>query len=100
MSGPSTQDQPVVGQITLRYWAAARASTGVAEEFIAVNGPVSLATLIDGAIERFGPESRLEQVLSACSVLVGDQPVATRDPRQVEVVPGQSVEFLPPFAGG
>jgi hypothetical protein len=39
-------------------------------------------------------------VLEACSVLVGDLPVKSRDPEQVIVLPGQVVEFLPPFAGG
>ena len=33
-------------------------------------------------------------------MLVGDRPVATEDPETVVVEPGQSVEFLPPFAGG
>jgi hypothetical protein len=42
----------------------------------------------------------LPGVLEACSVLVGDQPVKSRDPEAVLVRPGQTVEFLPPFAGG
>lgn len=100
MSSAPSQDQPVVGQITLRYWASARALTGVAEESVAVTGPVSLASLVAGAVERFGAGNRLAEVLSTCSVLLGDQPVATEDPASVQVVAGQSVEFLPPFAGG
>ena len=94
------QDHPVVGEITLRYWASVRALTGIAEESVPVAGPVSLAALIAGAIARHGAENRLEQVLASCSVLLGDQPVATEDPEQVVVLAGQSVEFLPPFAGG
>jgi len=39
-------------------------------------------------------------VLEVCSVLVGDRPVASRDPDSVVVEPGETVEFLPPFAGG
>ena len=100
MNTLSSQDQPVGGQITLRYWASARAVTGVAEELVAVSGPVTLAEVIDGVLERFGAGNRLAQVLSSCSVLLGDQPVATQDPADVIVVAGQSVEFLPPFAGG
>ena len=46
------------------------------------------------------PGTRLPNVLEACSVLVGDQPVGSRHPDDVLVTPGQSVEFLPPFAGG
>jgi molybdopterin synthase sulfur carrier subunit len=95
------QDQPPAGQITLRYWAAARAATGVAEERVEVSGPVTLAALIAGAHARHGgPGSRTATVLATCSILLGDQPVATADPAGVEVSPGQSVEFLPPFAGG
>jgi molybdopterin converting factor small subunit len=39
-------------------------------------------------------------VLGVCSVLVGDRPVGSRDPATVRLVPGDTVEFLPPFAGG
>ena len=46
------------------------------------------------------PGTRLEAVLGACSVLVGDRPVASQDPVTVAVEPGEMVEFLPPFAGG
>jgi hypothetical protein len=35
-----------------------------------------------------------------CSVLVGDRPVGAHDPDSVEVLPGETVELLPPFAGG
>lgn len=100
MSLPSMQDHPVVGQITLRYWAAARALTGRAEEQVDVSGPVRLSWLVAGAVARHGAGNRLAEVLASCSVLLGEQPVSTRDPDLVEVVAGQSVEFLPPFAGG
>jgi plastocyanin len=46
------------------------------------------------------PQTRLSDVLGVCSVLVGDRPVSAVDPAAVEVAPGESVEFLPPFAGG
>jgi molybdopterin synthase sulfur carrier subunit len=100
VSTPSAQDQPVRGQVTLRYWAAARAETGIAQEQVPVHGPVPLADLVAAALERHGGSARLRAVLSSCSVLVGDRPVASSDPAQVLVQPGESVEFLPPFAGG
>ena len=100
MSTPSAQDRPVRGQITLRYWAAARAATGVAEEQIPVDGPVTLAALVAGVLARYAGSARLEPLLASCSVLVGDRPVGSSDPAAVLVEPGQSVEFLPPFAGG
>ncbi|MCX6396656.1 MAG: MoaD/ThiS family protein [Propionibacteriales bacterium] len=100
MSSSPVQDRPQVGQITLRYWASARALVGVGEESVAVSGPVSLAVLVDGAVERHGAGNRLAEVLASCSVLLGDQPVGTLERADVTVVAGQSVEFLPPFAGG
>jgi len=100
MTTPPTQDEPRVGQVTLRYWAAARAAAGVAEEQVPVSGPTSLAELVAGSLARHGDSSRLAEVLGSCSILLGDKPVATEDPATVMVSPGESVEFLPPFAGG
>ena len=100
MNTPSAQDRPVGGHVTLRYWAAARAATGVAEEQVPVDGPVTLAALVAGALARHGDAAGLAPLLGSCSVLVGDQPVGRSDPSAVVVEPGQSVEFLPPFAGG
>ena len=85
--------------ITVRYWASARAAAGVATDALPVTGPLTLADVVRRAVA-LHPGSRLPRVLEACSVLVGDQPVASRDPDGVLVEPGQSVEFLPPFAGG
>ncbi|WP_183094324.1 MoaD/ThiS family protein [Nocardioides stalactiti] len=85
--------------ILVRYWAAARSAAGTAEETVDVRGPVSLADLRTQVVDRH-PGSRLGDVLAACSVLVGDQPVSSRDPATVTVTPGSTVEFLPPFAGG
>jgi sulfur-carrier protein len=85
--------------VTVRYWASARAAAGVPTDDLTVDGPVTLAELRDRAVA-LHPGTRLEAVLSVCSVLVGDRPVATRDPATVMVGPGETVEFLPPFAGG
>jgi molybdopterin converting factor small subunit len=87
------------GQITLRYWAAARSAAGVAEDSIEVPGPLSLGEVVRRAVA-LHPGTRLPEVLAVCSVLVGDQPVSSNEPREVVVPPGASVEFLPPFAGG
>lgn len=85
--------------ITVRYWASARAAAGVESDDLPVSGPVTLADVVRRATA-LHPGTRLPGVLEACSVLVGEQPVASRDPGTVVVRPGQSVEFLPPFAGG
>jgi molybdopterin converting factor small subunit len=87
------------GTVTVRYWAAAKAAAGRADDTIEVAGVVSLAELRDRAAA-LHPGSRLGAVLAVCSVLVGDQPVASLDPAAVEVRAGDTVEFLPPFAGG
>jgi sulfur-carrier protein len=85
--------------VTVRYWASARAAAGVATDDLPVDGPVTLAELRDRAVA-LHPGTRLEAVIGVCSVLVGDRPVATQDPATVVVGPGETVEFLPPFAGG
>jgi molybdopterin converting factor small subunit len=85
--------------ITVRYWASARAAAGVESDELAVAGALTLADVVRRAAG-LHPGTRLPGVLEACSVLVGDEPVKSRDPESVLVRPGQSVEFLPPFAGG
>jgi molybdopterin converting factor small subunit len=85
--------------IRVRYWAAAKAAAGTAEDLLPVTGPLSLADVRRQAVA-LHPGTRLEQVLSACSVLVGDEPAGSRAPDEVLVEPGSNVEFLPPFAGG
>lgn len=85
--------------ITVRYWAAAKAAAGTASDDLPVSGSLTLTEVRRRAVE-LHPGTRLADVLRACSTLLGDQPVGSRDPDQVVVEPGSSVEFLPPFAGG
>ena len=85
--------------ITVRYWASARSAAGVEADRLPVTGPIPLSEVLARAIG-LHPGSRLSEVLQVCSVLVGDRPVSTEEPGDVEVAPGSSVEFLPPFAGG
>ena len=98
MSTSSSSERPAPGTVTLRYWAAARAAAGVDEDVLEVYGDVTLASLADRA--RAAHSERFSQVLKTCSALVGDRPVGAADPTTVRVEPGQTVEFLPPFAGG
>jgi molybdopterin converting factor small subunit len=85
--------------VTVHYWAAARAAAGVASEEIPVDGPVSVAEVVRRVVAAH-PGSDVERVVGVCSVLVGEQPVGSRDPGTVMVRPGDVVELLPPFAGG
>lgn len=88
------------GLVTLRYWASARAAAGVDSDLIEVTGLTSLADLQARARELHQDSSRFSDVLRTCAVMVGDRPVTTSDPATVQVPPGATVEFLPPFAGG
>ncbi len=86
--------------MTLRYWASARAAAGVEQDVLEVAGAVSLADLAARARALHASSPRFGDVLGTCSALVGDRPVGAADPAAVRVEPGQTVEFLPPFAGG
>lgn len=87
------------GVVTVRYWASARAVAGVESDTISVTGPISLAEVVS-VLTVLHPDPRLEAVLGVCSVLIGDRPAGRTGRAAVMVDPGQTVEFLPPFAGG
>ncbi len=95
----SETDRPEGGHVVVRYWASARSAAGVESEAYAVEGALTLRDLLDRVVARHRG-GRLPRVLEVCSVLVGEQPVASEDPRAVLVPPGSTVELLPPFAGG
>lgn len=85
-----------MAQGTLRYWAAAKAAAGVAEEGYDAN---TLAEALAAARHRHpGPE--LDRVLRRCAYVVDALPVGTRDPADVALSEGGTIECLPPFAGG
>ena len=78
--------------VTVRYFAGARAASGVDTE---VREAVSLDQLVGQIVAEHG--ERLERVLTACSFLVDG--TSTRD-RATALSPGAVVDVLPPFAGG
>jgi len=86
------------GEITVRLWAAAKAAAGIDHVTITTVAPLALSEVVERVLA--GRPERLAEVLAGCAVLVGDRPVTTQDPAEVEVRPGENVEFLPPFAGG
>ncbi|MCQ0023365.1 MoaD/ThiS family protein [Streptomyces somaliensis DSM 40738] len=80
---------------TIRYWAAAKAAAGTAEEPYAAE---TLAEALAAARERHPGE--FPRVLRRCSFLVDGAPVGTRGHETVRLAEGGTVEVLPPFAGG
>ena len=85
--------------VTVRFWAGARAAAGVGEEALEVDGPTTLDDVVRRVLAAH-PDERMARVIGVCSVLVGDTPAGSRPPGEVVVRPGETVEFLPPFAGG
>ncbi len=83
--------------VTVHYWAAARAAAGIAEERVTAS---TLAELLAEIHRRHGHRDRFDDVIDFCSILVGETPVGAKEPSEVRLHPGTNVEFLPPFAGG
>ena len=82
---------------TIRYWAAAKAAAGIAEERYEA---MTLAEALDAARERHTGRPDFARVLQRCSYLVDGDPVGTRAHGTVRLAEGGTVEVLPPFAGG
>ena len=98
-ASPSGPTDPAAG-VTVRYWAAARAAAGVEQDVFAVSDSIALSDVLTLVRQQHADRPRLDAVVAVCSVLVGDRPVGTTDPADVTVKPGDTVELLPPFAGG
>jgi molybdopterin converting factor small subunit len=80
--------------ITVRYFAAARAATGSDAEQLTVRTGSSVEELIG----RLGSRSqKLARVLARCSFLCDG--IAVRDRAQL-LRAGNTIDVLPPFAGG
>lgn len=84
-------------RVTVRYFAAARAAAGAESETVTVRPGATVAELVDGLA---GRDTRLATVLSRCSYLcdgiaVRDDPATSRPLRF-----GNTIDVLPPFAGG
>ena len=78
--------------VTVRYFAGARAATGVDTE---IRDAATLDQLVAQIVGEHG--EKLARVLTACSFLVDG--TSTRD-RASALSPGSVVDVLPPFAGG
>jgi sulfur-carrier protein len=85
-------------EVVVRYWAAAKAAVGLAEE--SFPAPADLGALLDAVRARHGADTRLADVLARCSYLVDEVSPGRRAPADVPLEPGAVVDVLPPFAGG
>lgn len=99
MSTPVAAKRDAETGVTARYWAGARSAAGVDEDVFEVTGPVTLAEVVRLVLSAH-PGADVARTIGVCSVLLGDRPVSSADATAVVVVPGSTVEFLPPFAGG
>jgi molybdopterin synthase sulfur carrier subunit len=85
----------------IRYFAAASAATGIEEETLDVPSAVSLGDLERILAERhpgsLSGRRALSDVLTRCSFLLNG--VATTD-RSTPLASTDSLDVLPPFAGG
>ncbi len=84
----------VTVQLTVRYFAAARAAANAETETVQIEPGTTVAALVDTLGAR-GPE--LARVLRRCSFLVDG--IAVRDDA-AKLSDGQTIDVLPPFAGG
>ncbi|OHV02043.1 MoaD/ThiS family protein [Mycobacterium talmoniae] len=81
-------------QVTVRYFAAARAAAGTETDTITLPPGATVAQLVEALA---GRDPRLAAVLPRCSYLCDE--VAVRDHAAV-LHSGDTVDVLPPFAGG
>ena len=80
--------------VVVRYFAAARAAAGSDSEQLNVRAGATVGDLVDSL---GGRSERLARVLTRCSFLCDS--VAVRDHAQL-LRSGNTIDVLPPFAGG
>lgn len=81
-------------EVTVRYFAAARAAAGTESETVRLQAGTTVAELVEMLALRGTP---LAMVLSRCSYLLDG--IAVRDDASA-LSAGNTVDVLPPFAGG
>ena len=84
----------VAVNVTVRYFAAARAAVGFDDEIIGIAPGTTVGALLQNLRQR---DPELAKVLSRCSYLCDG--IAVRD-LGLTLGDAQTVDVLPPFAGG
>ena len=80
--------------VTVRYFAAARAAAGLEHETVAVRSGATVTDLLAALGRR---DQKLAAILDRCSYLCDG--IAVRDAGK-PLLTNQTVDVLPPFAGG
>ncbi|MGV0812261.1 MoaD/ThiS family protein [Mycolicibacterium boenickei] len=80
--------------VTIRYFAAAAAAAGVDTETLDIEKDATIATLVE---HLSGRDAEFARVLKRCSYLCDG--MAVRDMGKPVSTP-QTIDVLPPFAGG
>ena len=80
--------------VTVRYFAAAAAAAGVETETLGISSGTTIAELVE---QLSGRDTAFARVLLRCSFLCDG--VAGRDATRAISMP-QTIDVLPPFAGG
>lgn len=81
--------------VNVRYYAAAKAASGVSEEQVQYAGPLTSGDVVDLVAAKHGPA--MVDVLMRSSYLLNE--LVVRGPA-IEVPDGATFDVLPPFAGG
>jgi molybdopterin synthase sulfur carrier subunit len=84
-------------QVIVRYFAAARAAAGTESESVTVRSGVTVAEVVHGLAKHNAP---LSTVLSRCTYLCDGIAVGAEAATVRPVEYGQTIDVLPPFAGG
>ena len=84
----------MAAKVTVRYFAAARAAAGFDDEIVGVAPGTTVGALVQTLGER---STELAKVLRRCSYLCDG--IAVRD-LEMTLSDAQTVDVLPPFAGG
>jgi molybdopterin converting factor small subunit len=77
-------------EVTVRYWAGAKAAAGVASDVVSGSSVTEIVAAAVALRPGLRPVASVATFLVDGSAASGDDPVA----------PGATVEILPPFAGG
>lgn len=80
--------------VTVRFWAAARAATGVETTCVAAGG---VAQVIEVVTRKY---PQLSTLLPRCSLLLDGVAVGRENVKSTLAPVGSTLEILPPFAGG